>query len=92
MDKKLRCEIVRAMDLLARTINDEEVFETWLTFGVADGDIDEDTTNEELECYIEDEEFAALMNMFTLVMRDAHLSGGLYADGIVSKKEEYIDE
>lgn len=92
MDKKLRCDIVRAMDLLARTINDEEVFETWLIYGVADSDITEDTTDEELECYIEDEEFAGLMNMFTMVMRDAHLSGGLYVDGIVSRKEEYLDE
>lgn len=92
MDKKLRCEIVRAMDLIARTINDEEVFETWLIWGVADGDIAEDTTDEELECYIEDEEFAGLMNTFTRIMQDARMSGGLYADGIVSKKEEYIDE
>ena len=92
MDKKLRCEIVRAMDLLARAINDEEVFETWLIYGVADGDITEDTTDDELECYIDDEEFASLMNIFTAIMRDAHLSGGLYADSIVSKKEEYIDE
>lgn len=92
MDKKLRCEIVRAMDLLARTINDEEVFETWLIYGVADGDITEDTTDDELECYIGDEEFASLMNTFTIIMRDAHLSAGLYADGVTSKREEYIDE
>ena len=92
MDKKLRCEIVRAMETLGRCINDEEVFETWLIYGVADGDITEDTTDDELECYIEDEAFAGLMNMFTAIMRDAHLSGGLYIDGIVSKKEEYIDE
>lgn len=92
MDKKTRCEIVRAMDLIAHTINDEEVFETWLTYGVADGDIDETTTDEELECYIEDGEFASLMNIFTLIMRDAYTFGGLYVDGVVSKKEEYLDE
>lgn len=92
MDKKLRCEIVRAMEKIARAVNDEEVFEIWLIYGVADGDIDETTTDEELECYIEDEEFASLMNTFTIMMKEAHLSGGLYADGVTSKREEYIDE
>lgn len=91
MDKKLRCEIVRAMEKIARTVNDEEVFDIWLLDGVADGDIDETTTDEELEYYIEDEEFAYLMNVFTILMKHAYKSGGLYVDGIVSR-EERIDE
>lgn len=92
MDKKLRCDIVRAIEKIARTINDEEVFEIWLIDGVADGDITEDTTDEELESYIEDEMFSHLMNIFTIIMKEAHQSGGLYADGVFSKEEEYIDE
>lgn len=91
MDKKLRCNIVRAMETIARCINDEEIFETWLLYGVADGDIDETTTDEELEHYITDGELAYIMNIFTLMMKQAHKSGGLYVDGVVSK-EEYIDE
>ena len=85
MNVKLRTEVVRAMDTMARCINDEEVFEGWLICGVADGDIDETTTDEELEYYIEDETFAELMETFLKVMSMAKKSGGLYVDGIVSK-------
>ena len=83
--KEERYNVVRAMELLARAINDENIFETWLLEGVADGDIDEDTTNEELEWYIEDDNFSELMEVFLYVMAKARRSGGLYFDGIVSK-------
>ena len=85
MKKKLRTEVVRAMETLARSVNDEMVFEGWLMCGVADGDIDEATTDEELEYYIEDETFAELMETFLRVMARAKKSGGLYVDGVVSK-------
>ena len=85
MNKKARCEIVRAMELLARAINDEDIFEAWLIDGVADGDIDDGTTDEELDWYIEDENFADLMETFLHVMAKARKSGGLYADRVVSK-------
>ena len=87
MNAKLRTEVVRAMETLARCVNDEEVFEGWLICGVADGDIDETTTDEELEYYIEDETFAELMETFLRVMARAKKSGGLYVDGVVSKEE-----
>ena len=82
---KERCEIVRAMETLARAINDEDVFEAWLIEGVADGDIEPGTTDDELEYYIEDETFADLMDLFLQVMNGARKSGGLYVDGVVSK-------
>ena len=85
MNVKLRTEVVRAMETLARCINDEEIFEGWLICGVADGDIDETTTDEELEYYIEDETFAELMETFLKVMARAKRDGGLYVDGVVSK-------
>lgn len=85
MNAKTRIDVVRAMETLARVINDEMVFEGWLICGVADGDIDETTKDEELEYYIEDENFAELMGVFLGVMKNAHKSGGLYVDGIVSK-------
>ena len=37
-----RVKMVKAMEFLARNINDEGVFEEWLIEGVADGDIDLD--------------------------------------------------
>lgn len=79
-----RAEMVRAMEKIARSINDENVFETWLLSGVADGDIDEKTTDEELEWYCEDAEFADIMDTFLHVMSKAYKSGGLYFDNIVS--------
>lgn len=85
MKKKLRTDVVRAMETLARSVNDEMVFEGWLMCGVADGDINATTEDEELEYYIEDETFAELMGTFLRVMARAKKSGGLYVDGVVSK-------
>lgn len=85
MNAKERYEMVRAMETIARAVNDEMVFEDWLIMGVADGDIDDTTKDEELEYYIEDETFAELMKTFLRVMSMARKSGGLYVDGVVSK-------
>ena len=85
MKARERTKIVRAMETLARAVNDEDLFEYWLILGVADGDIDETTTDEELEYYIEDDNFAELMGTFLNVMKNAYKSGGLYVDGVVSK-------
>lgn len=86
MDMKERCTVVRAMETLARAINDELVFEEWLISGVADGDIDESTTDDELDYYVNDDAvFADLMDTFLHVMRRAYKSGGLYVDRVVSK-------
>lgn len=86
--RKERVELVRAMELIARAVNDESVFMMWLNCGVADGDIKPDTADDELEWYTEDERFADLMDTFLELMSRAKQSGGLYADGIVSKAEE----
>jgi len=92
MDTKKRCEIVRAMELLARAVNNEDIFYSWLMVGVADGDIGPNTTDEDLSCYIEDdEEFADLMDTFLRLMRNAHEDGGLYVDGIVSEPSPIWD-
>jgi hypothetical protein len=82
MDKRHRINVVRAMETLARCVNDETVFEGWLMCGVADGDIDETTTDEELEFYIEDSTLSELMGTFLRLMCKAKRSGGLYVDGV----------
>ena len=82
---KERIAMIRAMELIARSVNDETVFNHWLSWGIADGDINENTTDEELEYYTEDEEFAELMGTFLELMSDAYRSSGLYSDGIISK-------
>ena len=91
MDRIERAKLVKAMELIARQVNDEEVFDGWLMNGVADGDIeygDLEVTNEDaenLEYYIRDKDFADIMAVFLRVMARAQKSGGLYCDGIVSK-------
>ena len=85
MNKQERIEMVRAMETIARCINDEDVFESWLMYGVADGDVDETTSDDELSYYIEDENYSELMQTFLNVMSRAKRSGGLYSDNITSK-------
>ena len=88
MNLSRRAKVVRAMETIARCVNDEEVFYNWLLCGVADGDIDDDTTDEDLEYYCEDKTFADLMERFLDLMTAAKKSGGLYEDRIVSKYDE----
>lgn len=91
MNKIERIQMVKAMEFLARNINDEDVFEKWLICGVADGDIDYGelvtTPDDEdiLDYYLGDEAFADLMDTFLNIMAKAAKSGGLYCDGVVSK-------
>lgn len=85
MNKAKRIRMIRAMEEIARNVNDEDIFEYWLACGVADGDIDETTTDEALEYYAEDENFADLMKTFLHLMSLAYKNGGLYCDKIVSK-------
>ena len=88
MNLSAGAKLVRAMETIARCVNDEDVFYRWLLCGVADGDIDNDTTDEDLEYYCEDKTFADLMERFLDLMTVAKRSGGLYEDRIVSKYEE----
>lgn len=86
MNTNKRIELVKAMEMLARAVNDELVFELWLSLGVADGDITENSVADDIEYYTDDETFADLMDTFLAVMYNARKSGGLYFDGIVSKE------
>ena len=87
MKKSERAKMVSAMEFVARQVNDEDVFESWLLSGVADGDIEYGQLGdqEELEYYLEDDEFSELMGLFLRMMTRAKKSGGLYCDGVVSK-------
>ena len=91
MNVSERIKMVKAMEFIARQVNDEGVFESWLIDGVADGDIKygdlevRDEDREELEVYIEDESFADLMHTFLYVMKKASRSGGLCCDDVVSE-------
>ena len=78
-----RIKMVKAMEFLARAVNCEDVFDLWLSEGVADGDIRSNSLSvdledyENLDWYIGDEPFAGLM-------KNAREDGGLCFDGVVS--------
>ena len=84
-----RADIVRAMDYMIYTINDEDIMESWFMVGVANGDIKMDTTNEEIEQmgYTDDKTFEELLTLFLKLMYRVG-NDGLYFDGIVSGTRE----
>lgn len=89
MNKNERVKMVKAMEYIARQINDEDVLEGWLVSCVADGDIDYADLSEKddgiLDYYINDKNFADIMDIFLWCMNKAYKDGGLYCDGVVSK-------
>ena len=86
-----RANLVKAMELLVRSVNDESYIEYWLSQGVADGDLTPPPTTEDwddeygLGYYIQDDNFAELMDLFLYVMQRAYKNGGLYCDDVLSK-------
>lgn len=87
-----RLKMIKAMEFLARHINDQAVVDEWLSGGIADGDIVYGSLAitkydlDSLDHYTEDENFADLMDTFLCVMSRALRSGGLYFDGVVSRR------
>lgn len=83
-----RIRMVKAMEFVARQINDENIFEGWLVSGIADGDIlySDLTTKDDgtVDYYTDDKRFADLMQTFLWCMKEAYKNGGLYCDGIMS--------
>ena len=89
MNKVERVKMVKAMEYIARQINDEDIFfNWWLNGGVADGDIPygdlsaDGPADDEAVWYTSDDNFSDLMTIFLTCMKKAAKSGGLYCDGI----------
>ena len=87
-----RIKVLKAMDTIARCLNDEEVFEAWLVDGVPDGT----ETDEDFELYTDDETFADIMDSFAHLMgvalgedwKDADERRGIfYSDGIINTSQ-----
>lgn len=93
MNKTNRIKMIKAMEYIARNLNDEEIFASWLSVGVADGDIEYGELNiypddpEAFEYYIDDDNFKDLMALFLRMMKRANESGGLYCDGVSSEEK-----
>lgn len=77
MNKQERIEMVRSMNTIIRSLNDEELIETWLSLGVADGD----ETDEDFADYCDNETLSDLMKTFLRIMTYAK-DDGLYCDGV----------
>ncbi len=87
---KERVSVIRAMDTIVHSLNDEEYVAWWLEDGVPDGEIDEETTDEELYWLVDDDEsFADIMSTFIKIMRRQPVNGAMWVDNVLSKKEKY---
>ena len=90
MNRAERIKMLKAMEFIARNVNDESVFETWLTDGMPDGTIEygdltvTDSDYDNFEYDIQDDVFDVYMAEFLLLMRKAYKSGGLHCDGVLS--------
>lgn len=87
MNYKKRKELVLSMERIIRSLNDEEFLDSWLRCGVADGDLNEDSTWEDVDDWYVEDGFTDLMNLFCRIMRSAtsdSVNGCLYCDGIIS--------
>ena len=94
MNRTQRAKMVRAMELLVRSVNREDQLDIWLSLGVGDGDIDEQTTDQDLEemGYLEDQTYKELMSVFIKTMHLAYAEGGLYDDGVTSADRSDYNE
>lgn len=84
-----RVKMVKAMEFIARQVNDECVFDRWLMAGVADGDIEYgDLSDEPGEAgwYTGNGTFRDLMSTFLRLMASAKASGGLYCNGVTTRE------
>lgn len=88
---KNRADMVRAMETIVRNLNNESLINGWLMNGVADGDIDETTTDIDIVKmgYCDDDTFSEIMACFARVMKRATENskigeGVFYCDNILS--------
>lgn len=85
-----RVSVIRAMDTIVRSLNDERDILWWLDSGVPDGEINEETTDEELYWLVDDDEsFADIMSTFIKIMRRQPVNGAMWVDNVLSKEEKY---
>ena len=87
---KERVSVIRAMDTIVRSLNDERDILWWLDSGVPDGEINTETTDEELYWLVDDDEsFADIMSTYIKIMRRQPVNGAMWVDNVLSKEEKY---
>lgn len=76
-EKKIRKERILQMERIMRKINNESIFESWLLIGVADGDLDESSTWEDVDdYYIESDNYSFITGVFLKLTAEAIKDGG----------------
>lgn len=86
-----RYNLIKAMEIVIRNLNNEDQIDRWLMNGIADGDLDSTTLElsqseiENLEYYDDNDNFKFLMKLFTKIISAANKDGGLYNTGVVSE-------
>jgi len=95
-EKELRERMmaVKAMEFMARQVNDKQVFNIWLMGGVADGDINYgdlticDNVEEDpaYEYASDPDTFSYLMGCFLRTMKASYKNGGLWCGDILSNE------
>ena len=90
MNKQERIQAVRAMDTIAKMLNDERKYEWWAMMGIPDGEIDENTKDEDIEWLCDDDIFPDLLFNFCRVfgMKKEKATGFLYCDGVIGKETD----
>ena len=85
INKIERAKMIACMEFICRQINDEDVFESWLICGVADGDIEYGNLdyNSVPDFYLDDKNFKEIMECILRRMNGAYNSGGLYCGDVV---------
>ena len=106
MEKNIeRMKMVKAMEFIARQVNNEEIFNAWLMDGVPDGDIeygDLNITEDDIDPYYcgkegwfsqeeADKHFSELMDSFMWIMKEAWKDGGLYCGEVCGGEKPHKD-
>lgn len=100
--KQIRVELLRAMNTVCESLNNGEIYVSWLTCGIADGDCASMNDDELFDYYGDDDTFADIMACFCRIMgyalndteeyskEDLRKGNGiLFCDKVVSKMKEY---
>lgn len=71
-----RVKVLKALDTIAKTLNDEYYLENWFSYGVPDGEIDDTTQDNYLLDYVKnDKDWQNLLDLFVKLIRLASADG-----------------
>lgn len=88
---KERVSVIRAMDTIVRSLNDGRDVLWWFEYGVPDGEINEETTDDELLWLVDDDKlFADIMSTFVKIMKRQPINGAMWVDNVLSQNKKNI--